>query len=159
MKTITLWQPWASLLALGYKTVETRSWPTNHRGLLAIHAAGRPCDPQIFYQYPFQRVFLLPEVGIAHPSDLPLGAILAIVDLTGVTPGEELAPPGRTPTVGWLQLAFGDFTPGRFAWLLKDRRPLDVPIPARGKQGLWDWTPPPGFELPAVQEQPGEYRD
>jgi len=159
MKAITLWQPWASLVALGYKTYETRSWLTRYRGWLAIHAAGRPCDPHVFYQYPFQRVFLLPEVGIAHPSDLPLGAILAIVDLTGVTPGEELAPPGRTPTVGWLQLAFGDFTPGRFAWLLKDRRPLDVPIPARGKQGLWDWTPPPGFELPAVQEQPGEYRD
>lgn len=38
MKAITLHQPWASLIALGVKTVETRSWNTNYRGTLAIHA-------------------------------------------------------------------------------------------------------------------------
>lgn len=41
MKTITLHQPWASLVALGVKTIETRSWPTKHRGPLAIHAGKR----------------------------------------------------------------------------------------------------------------------
>lgn len=42
MKALTLWQPWASLIALGVKTIETRGWSTNYRGPLAIHAAKRP---------------------------------------------------------------------------------------------------------------------
>lgn len=51
MRAITLWQPWASLIAIGAKTIETRSWSTAYRGPLAIHAgatlagiAGLPGD-------------------------------------------------------------------------------------------------------------------
>jgi hypothetical protein len=39
MKALTLTQPWATLVAIGAKTIETRSWPTSYRGPLAIHAA------------------------------------------------------------------------------------------------------------------------
>lgn len=39
MKAITIWQPWASLLAHRVKTYETRSWATAYRGPIAIHAA------------------------------------------------------------------------------------------------------------------------
>ncbi len=39
MKAITIWQPWASLIACGAKKYETRSWATNYRGPIAIHAA------------------------------------------------------------------------------------------------------------------------
>lgn len=39
MKAITIWQPWASLIACGVKQYETRSWPTKYRGPIAIHAA------------------------------------------------------------------------------------------------------------------------
>jgi hypothetical protein len=38
MKVLTLHQPWASLVAAGVKTIETRSWRTHYRGPLAIHA-------------------------------------------------------------------------------------------------------------------------
>ncbi len=41
MKAISLWQPWATLVALGIKQTETRHWATKHRGQLAIHAAKR----------------------------------------------------------------------------------------------------------------------
>lgn len=41
MKTLTLWQPWASLVAFGEKKVETRCWQTKHRGAIAIHAAAK----------------------------------------------------------------------------------------------------------------------
>jgi hypothetical protein len=37
------------------------------------------------------------------------------------------------------QRSFGDFRPGRFAWLLEDIKRLLEPIPARGRQQLWDW--------------------
>ena len=41
MRAISLWQPWASVVALGSKRIETRHWSTGHRGPLAIHAAKR----------------------------------------------------------------------------------------------------------------------
>jgi hypothetical protein len=31
----------------------------------------------------------------------------------------------------------GSYSPGRFAWILADVVPLEVPIPAKGRQGLW----------------------
>jgi hypothetical protein len=33
----------------------------------------------------------------------------------------------------------GDFSPGRFAWLLADIVALEPPVPARGRLGLWEW--------------------
>lgn len=47
MKALTLWQPWASLIAVGAKTIETRGWATNYRGPLAIHAAKRRPDVEM----------------------------------------------------------------------------------------------------------------
>lgn len=48
MKAITLWQPWASLLACGAKGYETRSWATSYRGQIAIHAAKKDIYSIIF---------------------------------------------------------------------------------------------------------------
>src|SRR5258708_5270609 len=47
VKALTLWQPWASLIAVGAKTIETRSWSTSYRGPLAIHAAKRKPDTEL----------------------------------------------------------------------------------------------------------------
>jgi hypothetical protein len=41
IKCISLWQPWASLVAVGAKRIETRGWATAYRGRLGIHAAKR----------------------------------------------------------------------------------------------------------------------
>ena len=46
-------------------------------------------------------------------------------------------------------LAFGDYSPGRWGWMLRDVRPLAVPVPARGQQGLWQ------VEVPATAELAG----
>jgi hypothetical protein len=43
----------------------------------------------------------------------------------------------RTP-----EFLLGDFSSGRYAWELTDVEPLPEPIPARGYQGIWQWTPP-----------------
>jgi hypothetical protein len=37
---------------------------------------------------------------------------------------------------------FGDYSPGRWAWLLTDVQRLPEPVPAKGKQGWWFWEPP-----------------
>jgi hypothetical protein len=42
------------------------------------------------------------------------------------------------------QLPLGDFTPGRWGWVLKAPNRWPDPVPARGRQGVWEWTPNQG---------------
>jgi hypothetical protein len=42
MKTLSVRQPYASLICGGIKKIENRSWDTPYRGKLLIHASGRP---------------------------------------------------------------------------------------------------------------------
>ena len=91
MPCISLHQPWASLIGNG-KLFETRSWPTNHRGLLAIHAAKRftPEARALLETEPF-RTSLLPMVQdtLTRPElfawalerALPFGKIVAVCRL------------------------------------------------------------------------------
>lgn len=41
MKVLSIRQPWATLICLGVKPIENRTWQTKHRGALAIHASGQ----------------------------------------------------------------------------------------------------------------------
>lgn len=36
----------------------------------------------------------------------------------------------------------GDYSPGRFAWVLQNPVMFKTPIPAHGKQGWWNWEEP-----------------
>lgn len=233
MKALSLHQPWASLVALGVKTIETRSWSTSYRGPLAIHAAKRtpeyglevgrwtvcPSYPRgdelvligsntghvlqvkTDREDPRLRHYVSCSCGWTGPRrdpiplveferdkgrhlrdtdrqrSLPLGAVVATCELVDVVPiydanhkldlawehhvaetvssGElwlwEGPSDTEAPSTGrpsWLhrdiadQRPYGDFTPGRFAWLLGDIVPLDPPVPAKGHQGLWAWEVP-----------------
>ena len=162
MKAITLTQPWASLVAHGFKTIETRSWSTTHRGELAIHAAaglapvgGATGLMTLCRTSPFRETLL--EAGYLGTPGLPRGAIVAVVTLVDVVPiahclGER--PVGRHDDEGapWMweltdrERAFGDYSEGRYGWLLADLQCLAEPIPARGGLGLWDWTPPADWQ-------------
>lgn len=260
MKALTLHQPWASLIALGYKTIETRSWATSHRGPLAIHAGtrrpplmslpprprGRDTDgwhpwlvidtitdpahqrphrqgervpkrsqtPTLFYPHagPHGRPHVkgTPATERDTAIYLPLGAVVATCTLVDCVPtdgrwvsyADDIDPSaddvGCVPAHGgWVrdgedpeylytlsvgQLPFGDFTPGRWAWLLDDVQPTTSrcpgeflrkhcscsepgwchrqtcslcrgrgtcdPIPARGRQGVWNWDATSGVESP-----------
>lgn len=147
MKTITLTQPWATLVVIGAKRIETRSWRTQYRGPLAIHGAkGFPrWAAEICYEEPFRTV--LREAGIGYVSELPRGAVVATCRLVDVLPTEAaLCLSGvfdDYPELDTLQeREFGDFHEGRFAWVLEDIKALPEPAPISGALGLWDWTPP-----------------
>lgn len=133
IKAITLWQPYASLIALGEKKYETRSWKTNYRGWLAIHAAKRKPVPV------GEAGHILAEAGYGDWDQLPRGAVLAVARLTRVF---------TTNNRDWvfslndLELAFGNYRIDRYAWRLEDVTPIGT-RPARGYQGLWDWDAPP----------------
>jgi hypothetical protein len=157
MKVLTLTQPWATLVAIGAKHIETRSWETLYRGPLAIHAAagygkgGRRGHQELCGTEPFCSVLnaacerhYRPWSGlrdmVAHPF-MPLGAIVATCELQSVVRVEILDSYVHHDlfTMTDQERAFGDYTPGRFAWLLANVRPLPAPIPAKGALGLWTW--------------------
>ena len=129
MKALTLTQPWATLVALGHKAVETRSWRTSYRGPIAIHAAkGFPA---------YARTFAEEERAIGRlPLRIPRGAIVCTIDLVNCRPTEDVA-----LHLSGLERHLGDYTPGRWAWLFDPAslRTLNDPLAARGAQRLWEW--------------------
>lgn len=126
MKALSLTQPWASLVALGHKQRETRSWSTPYRGRIAIHAAkGFPLPARRFAET---------ERSLGRcPARIPLGAIVAVATLAGVARTEEVS-----PAISGLERHLGDYGPGRWAWMLEDVVALGEPVPARGALGLWE---------------------
>lgn len=130
IKTLSLWQPWASLVAAGVKLHETRHWATKHRGPIAIHAA-KTLDvagaPELLCQT---------VLGQHWSRIVPVGMVVAVANLTTCDPAERVAD-HLTPA----DLASGNFTRGRFAWRLDRARRLLRPIPAVGRQGLFNWLP------------------
>lgn len=131
MKALTLRQPWASLVAWGFKGIETRSWQTRHRGPLAIHAAKGFRD----FRLTEPLVDCLRQIpGYSSLRALPRGVVLATCTLAVVLPIED-----RPLVIAGLEQAFGDYSPGRFAWFLDDVVRLPEPIAARGRLGLWKW--------------------
>lgn len=176
MKAITLWQPWASLIAEGVKTIETRGrrspWHTAIGQMIGIHAA--KCRGGWGTDVGGDSVRALwntvPEISgrIGVPFDeWPRGAVLAVCrlvdvvpmwapnlvenpDLGGVLVGTTSDPDkmlawtraqaGTDPVNVTDQRPFGDYSPGRWALLLDDVVKLDEPVPARGRQGLWEWS-------------------
>jgi hypothetical protein len=150
MKTLTLHQPWATLVALGAKQIETRSWPTRHRGLLAIHAAKNTPPDALAHadQEPFQST--LAQARFLGSRALPAGAIVAIANLAAVHDiildnMILLVDNAHIPIIGFPkqpELSFGDYTPGRHAWLLPQVIAHPHPNPPRGRQRLWEWSSP-----------------
>jgi activating signal cointegrator 1 len=132
LKCLTLTPPWSSLVMIPAKRIETRSWSTSYRGLLGIHAAkGFPKDARaLCQQEPFRTV--LQAAGFASAADLPTSALLGTVRLVNCIRTEEIA--GH---LSEQELAFGDYSWGRWAWVFDDVRPFVEPIPMHGALGLW----------------------
>lgn len=157
MKALTLWQPWASLWVCGAKEFETRSWETSYRGPIAIHAglAFNNSFPEEFAKAAHEALKkAIPSFTYIH--ELSRGAIIAtaeLIDCHQIVLHGGRGLPSTSP--GWLEtdrgiyeptdqeLLFGDWTPGRYAWEIIDFKMLSKPIPAKGKQGLWNWALPP----------------
>lgn len=137
MKAITLTQPWAMLVALGSKKIETRSWSTSYRGPLAIHAAkGYPRDARnLCITEPFFSELM--QWG-EYFDDPPRGVVIAKCNLVGI---EKILSVEFQTRISRTEKAFGDYTPGRYAWFLEDVQPFG-PYPAKGALGLWDWVEP-----------------
>jgi activating signal cointegrator 1 len=132
MRVLSLTQPWASLICLGVKKIETRSWRTSYRGPLLIHASknypkwAQDCErSEPFYSA------LRPHGLYAYPQ-LACGNIIGqcvLKDCISTESVTDLNPDERE---------FGDYSANRYAWILEDGHFLPRPVPAKGSLGLWE---------------------
>lgn len=125
MKVLTIRQPWATLIMLGYKRFEFRGWPTKYRGELLIHA-GKTVDKEASER--LEKYF---------PSELPLGKILGKVNLVDCIKCDEKLKSEclkENPDV-YAKSSFEE----RYAWQLTDVQVFEEPIEVNGKLGLWNY--------------------
>lgn len=134
-RALSLLQPWASLVVMGLKKIETRSWRTAYRGPLLIHASLGRKGKVLATEAPFAKY--IPDFDA-----LPFGAIIGQVHLDDVVPVEQLFYSNEKLAALTLEeKAFGDYTKGRYAWLLTDARFFEEAIPVKGGLGIWKFRP------------------
>jgi len=146
MKALTVQQPYASLIAWGEKRYETRSWSTDYRGELVIHAGKTQALTRRFTKdyHAMHGVDLPPLLHFLHDADaahrsasvpLPFGAGLCIARIIDCVLTNHL----YGAVHGTKEEFFGDWHAGRYAWQLEIVEVFAEPIPAVGKLGLWNW--------------------
>jgi hypothetical protein len=175
MKAISLWQPWASLIACGAKPYETRSWAPPRELIgqtIAIHAAKKidkgaaQFAEELMYGQHKPGGFDLADklaasfkgapdemMGLFGQAVMAIGCVVCTARLDAAF---QLGEPGEGTAVLAARVVrrltsrqmsecftvryddFGDYAPGRWAWLLRDVKPLTPPVPAIGRQGFFD---------------------
>lgn len=133
MKALTLYPTWAVLIAIEAKRYETRSWPTNYRGPIAITCSARITDDDRACFYTESYFPVLSAAGFKDVRDLPLGCVICTALLTQVLPTAEIV-----TSISEQERAFGCYDPGRHAWQLEGVERLNPVIPCVGNRQLWD---------------------
>lgn len=148
MKAYTVYQPYAYATVAGIKHYETRPRRTNIRGRVAVHAAKLDAWKSGILEagtMPEIEKILSEHQGTGNrPARLAYGAIVGTVEIADCVPVEEIA-----DALTDQEQLLGDFSPGRFAWVLRNPVMFEKPIPARGQQGWWNW-PFVVLDLPAA---------
>ena len=126
MKVITIKQPWATLIVEGYKRFEFRSWKTNYRGDILIHA-GKGIDKEAMERL---KKYL--------PDEIPLGKIIGKATLTDCIPMSK-------DFADMLAKENNDiYTTHSFSrnygFKLENVEKLDNPIEIKGQLGLWNYN-------------------
>lgn len=138
VRALSLTQPWATLIAIGAKRIETRSWSTSYRARIAIHASKTmPGYCRRFaYSEPAWTVLNIAGITLGDNCEtLPRGAIIATATLADVVRTEDITAMSQ----GLLrhEIEFGEYARGRYGWILQDVVALAEPIPCKGALGLW----------------------
>lgn len=164
LKAITVHQPWATLIACGAKEYETRGWPSRLKpgSLLACIASknkehaedlddlaiwltgltkeqrARSFEVNSQSVYAHQAIIALRDAGYRNGLALPFGAVVCIARFKADVRTRDL---DYGSTLSEKERSFGGFGDLRWGWKLEVVHQFAEPIPARGMQGLWNWTP------------------
>jgi hypothetical protein len=154
MKALTVYQPYAALIAIGAKPYEFRPRRLNYRGTVAIHAGKKdPHKTPLLELQGFEAAVNKAFEASDAWSMLPLGAVIAVVDIVdceritaahGSDWAQTVTSAGAINFISNDYLIFGNPKIGDFAYRIDNIRRLPHPIPCRGQQGLF--TLPPEIE-------------
>ena len=128
MKVLSLTEPWATLIMEKQKFIETRSWKTNYRGELYIHASMTKIKKDNKYNK---------LLDLIENKDLNYGNIVCKCKLIDcIYMDEKFIKEIKNNPKEYL---CGEYSLGRYAWILSDIEIIN-PIPVKGRLGLWDYN-------------------
>ena len=126
MKVLSIKEPFATLIKDGVKIYETRSWKTNYRGEIYIHAS-----------LSLSKSERVESANKYLKSEIKPGFILCKCELVDCIPmTDEFIKYINKET---SEYDYGLYSEGRYAWKLKVLEVFDEPIPAKGKLGIWNY--------------------
>lgn len=128
MKVLSIKEPYATLIASGKKLIETRSWKTNYRGEIFIHASGTKLAKE----------YLTSEYVLSLITNLNLnfGNIICKANLIDcVYMDDNFLNKIKLNT---KEYNLGLYEKGRYAWIFEDVEPI-YPIPVKGKLNIWNY--------------------
>ena len=125
MKVISIKEPYATLIKENIKNIETRSWKTNYRGEIYIHASktsSKITDTKI--------------LELTKNLKMSNGNIIAKATLVDCKyMDQEFINEIKQNKTEYL---CGEYKKGRYAWILKDIEKIN-PIKAKGKLNIWNY--------------------
>lgn len=125
MKVISIREPYATLIAEGFKRIETRSWKTNYRGELFIHASCKSISKQTLENKYLKK--------IVKNLDMSYGSIICRCNLVDcIYMNVDFL---KNIAEDLQEYNLGDYQLGRYAWILEDVDPI-YPILARGRLNI-----------------------
>ena len=123
MKALTIKEPWATVIINGYKKFEFRSWKTNYRGKILIHA-GLSIEKDMLERFK--------EYNLEYSKGLIIGeAELVDCILVDEKFDEELRKTNQN--------VYGNNHINMYAWKLENIKKYKKPIKVKGKLGLWNY--------------------
>jgi hypothetical protein len=144
MLCLSLWQPWASSIfcfdceGVQIKKDETRHWPTNVRGRIAIHAAKSTKGREMMPEEDLHASLSWRDNTVLGLAPMPLGCILGTVEIVACHRTQDIAPRRSEAQLLWGDYRqFGENGKQRYAFELANPVALREPIPYRGEQGFF----------------------
>lgn len=136
MKVITVYQPFAFAILAGIKRFETRTRRTSIRGRVGIHAGLKGFDAAM---KGYSEEYKAQIAAMQHESPfidhaLFRGGIIGTVQIVDCVPVEEIS-----AALTNRESLLGDYSKGRFAWVLESPIIFSEPIRIQGKRGWWNW--------------------
>lgn len=129
MKALSIRQPWANAIALGLKTAEIRTWKTDYRGLLLIHASKTIQNNDEATGF-VERIYQKYGSTKRHAHAQPCGVIIALAELTDCVPALTM------PNIHYISGGVA-ITKDDYAFLLDNVTPIR-PYEYKGQLGLFD---------------------
>lgn len=133
MKALTVKQPWAELIVSGAKDIENRTWRTNYRGRVLIHAAKIPVSSEELSAYPLPALHRELRNYSLKGSTFSVGSIIGSVEIVDCV---------RNHPSEWAEK-------GVWNWVLAKPHKYEKPIlNVNGKLSLWDYNFPKDCDFP-----------